>query len=110
MESTKIPCLSNGISAGFWVDLEVAWSVASAVTCKRNWESTWGNRRDFRLLLLRSSLVQSALVCGCSPTLLSGLLLIATGGLVGSLSLLGVLSFGLLLFYLLWVKVGFQVC
>ena len=47
VEPTKIPCLSNGISAGFWVDLEVAWSVASAVTCKRNWESTWGNRMYF---------------------------------------------------------------
>ena len=43
VESTKIPCLSKGISAGFWVDLEVAWSVASVVTCKRNRESTWGN-------------------------------------------------------------------
>ena len=39
VEPTKIPCLSKGISAGLWVDLEAAWSAAkgeqSAVTCKR---------------------------------------------------------------------------
>ena len=28
VEPTKIPCLSKGISAGLWVDLAAAWSVA----------------------------------------------------------------------------------
>ena len=47
MEPTKIPCLSEGISAGLWVDLDAAWSAARgqqpAVTCKRSWVSTGGN-------------------------------------------------------------------
>ena len=35
VEPTKIPCLSKGISAGLWVDLEAAWSAAegSAACC-----------------------------------------------------------------------------
>ena len=28
VEPIKIPCLSKGISAGLWVDLDAAWSVA----------------------------------------------------------------------------------
>ena len=40
VEPTKIPCLSKGISAGLWVDLDAAWSAAQgrqpAVTCKRS--------------------------------------------------------------------------
>ena len=51
VEPTKIPCLSNGISAGLWVDLDAARSAAKgqqpAVTCKRSWVSTGGNRGDF---------------------------------------------------------------
>ena len=39
VEPTKIPCLSKGISAGLWVDLESSWAFASGVppaaTCKR---------------------------------------------------------------------------
>ena len=31
VEPTKIPCLSKGISAGLWVDLESAWAFASGV-------------------------------------------------------------------------------
>ena len=46
VEPTKIPCLSKGISAGLWVDLDAAWSAAKgqhpAVTCKRSWVSTGG--------------------------------------------------------------------
>ena len=103
VEPTKIPCLSKGISAGLWVDLAAAWSVARgqqpAVTWMRSWESNGGGRRREEegregegeviagTLLLRSSQVQSALLGGCSPTLLSGLLLIVTGGLARSLSL-----------------------
>ena len=66
MESTKIPCLSKGISAGLWVDLEAAWSAARgqqpAVTCKRSWESTGGSRRDF----LVGCPVVAAAVVSCS--------------------------------------------
>ena len=53
VEPTKIPCLSKGISAGLWVDLDAAWSSAKgqlpAVTCKRSWVSTGGSRRDFSI-------------------------------------------------------------
>ena len=42
-EPTKVPCLSKGISAGLWIDLEAAWAdvsgVAPAITCKRSWNS-----------------------------------------------------------------------
>ena len=48
-------------------------------------------------LLLRSFLVQSALVGGCSLTSLSELLSIVTDGLAGLLNLCGVLPRGLLL-------------
>ena len=51
VEPTKIPCLSKGISAGLWVDLESAWAFASGVlpaaTCKRAWGDVGGRRRDF---------------------------------------------------------------
>ena len=51
VEPTKIPCLSKGISAGLWVDLDAAWSSAQgrrpAVTCKRSWDSASGSRGDF---------------------------------------------------------------
>ena len=61
LESTKIPCLAKGISAGLWVDLEAAWTFAygrqPGVTCKRSWDSAGGSRRDFGwaalVLLLR---------------------------------------------------------
>ena len=51
VEPTKIPCLSKGILAGLWVDLESAWAFASGVppaaTCKRAWGDLGGLRRDF---------------------------------------------------------------
>ena len=51
VEPTTIPCLSKGISAGLWVDLESSWAFASgmprAVTCKRSWGASGCNRRDF---------------------------------------------------------------
>ena len=51
VEPTKIPCLAKGISAGLWVDLEEAWALAAGLqptpTCKRDWTSTGGRRRDF---------------------------------------------------------------
>ena len=51
VEPTKIPCLSKGIFAGPWVDLESAWAFASgvspAVTCKRTWGDSGRHRRDF---------------------------------------------------------------
>ena len=68
VEPTKIPCLSNGISAGLWVDLDAAWSIANgqqlAVTCKRSWISTGGNRRDFLVgCPLAAAAVLSCSVC-----------------------------------------------
>ena len=66
VEPTKIPCLSKGISAGLWVDLESSWAFASgmppAVTCKRTWGASGGNRRDF---MVGCSLVAAA-VHSCS--------------------------------------------
>ena len=50
VEPTKIPCLSKGISAGLWVDLESSWAFASGMppaTCKRAWGASGGHRRDF---------------------------------------------------------------
>ena len=51
VEPTKIPCLSKGISAGLWVDLEGSWALATgkqpSSTCLREWGSGGGTRRDF---------------------------------------------------------------
>ena len=51
VEPTKIPCLAKGISAGLWVDFEGIWALAAGSqptpTCKRDWYSTSGHRRDF---------------------------------------------------------------
>ena len=50
VEPAKIPCLLKGISAGLWIDLEGAWARAvgsePSVTCKRDWASPSGTRRD----------------------------------------------------------------
>ena len=66
VEPTKIPCLSKGISAGLWVDLESAWAFASGVppaaTCKRAWGDLGGHRRD---LMVGCPLVAAA-VHSCS--------------------------------------------
>ena len=51
VEPTKIPCLLKGILNGLWFDLQGAWSIASGVdagvTCKKDWASAGGTRRDF---------------------------------------------------------------
>ena len=53
IEPTKIPCLLKGIMLGLWFDLQGAWSIASGVdagvTCKKDWASSGGTRRDFIL-------------------------------------------------------------
>ena len=53
VEATKIPCLAKGISAGLWVDLEGSWASAAGLhpspTCKRDWGSPGGTRRDFMI-------------------------------------------------------------
>ena len=45
--------MPKGISAGLWVDLEASWASASggqpAATCKREWGSGGGTRRDFMI-------------------------------------------------------------
>ena len=52
VEPTKIPCLAKGIS----VDLEGAWALAAGLrpspTCKREWGSLGGRRRDLWLVAL----------------------------------------------------------
>ena len=54
VEPTKIPCLSERISARLWVDLDAAWAVAGGAqpvaTCKRTWQSTGGYRMDFMVV------------------------------------------------------------
>ena len=51
VEPTKIPCMAKGISAGLWVDFEEAWALAAGLqptpTCKRDWNTAGGHRRDF---------------------------------------------------------------
>ena len=114
VEPTKIPCLAKGISAGLWVDLEEAWALAAgirpAVTCKRTWESAGGHRRDFMVGCPLYLLVRFWMIGGLLPILLFAPCLIVVGGLVLLLRLSSVLPFGLLLGYLLLIKVGFQVC
>ena len=55
VEPTKIPCLAKGISAGLWVDLEASWALACGgqptATCKRDWGSGGGHRRDLFFLV-----------------------------------------------------------
>ena len=50
---SKIPCLLKGVMHGHWFDLREAWAVASGVdagiTCKRDWASSGGTKRDFYL-------------------------------------------------------------
>ena len=64
VEPTKIPCLLKGIMTGLWFDLQGAWSDASGidagVTCKKDWASTGGTRRDF---ILGCPLSTAALGC-----------------------------------------------
>ena len=48
VEPTKIPCLAKGISAGLWVDFEEV-GLQPTPTCKRDWDSAGGHRRDFRV-------------------------------------------------------------
>ena len=48
VETTKIPCLAKGISAGLWrLPVLLASGVQPAATCKRTWGSAGGYRRDF---------------------------------------------------------------
>ena len=53
VEPTKVPCLLKRILAGLWFDLQGAWARASGVgpgvTCKKDWASSGGTRRDFIL-------------------------------------------------------------
>ena len=114
VEPTKIPCLSKGIFAGLWVDLESAWAFASgvspAVTCKRAWDDSGGHRRDF---MVGCPLVAAA-VRSCSvqrdrwivPHLAVRASFLILVGLVRFLSLLSVLRFGPLLGCLLLIRLG----
>ena len=72
VEPTKIPCLSKGISAGLWVDLESAWAFASGVlpapTCERSWTAVGGHRRDFVLgCPLAAAAAAAILSCNVQP-------------------------------------------
>ena len=56
VEPTKIPCLAKGIMAGLWVDLEASWASASGrvpgFTCRQDWVSSLGSRRDLMVVSL----------------------------------------------------------
>ena len=111
VEPTKIPCLSKGISAGLWVDLESSWAFASGVlpvaTCKRAWGASGGNRKDFMVgCPLVAAAVSSCSVQQVFLIMLLGLLFFIPAGLVRFLSLFGVRPFGLLLGCRLWIRVG----
>ena len=103
VEPTKIPCLSKGISAGLWVDLEAAWAWAHAcgreagATCKRTWGSAGGYRLDFMVGCPRAA---AAAATGCHFRRIGGLYLIWLSGrtfsiLGGYLRSLSVRLFGL---------------
>ena len=66
VEPTKIPCLAKGIMAGLWVDLEASWASASGsvpgFTCRQDWGSPLGSRRDFMVGCPRAA---AAAVSGC---------------------------------------------
>ena len=70
VEPTKIPCLSKGISAGRWVDLEPSWALATgkqpASTCKRSWGSSGGHRRDFMVGSPPAAAAAAAAVLSCT--------------------------------------------
>ena len=90
VEPTKIPCLAKGISAGRWVDFQEAWALAAglqlAPTCKRDWNSTGGHRRNSMVgcpLLLLFFPVRFRLIGGLLLILRFGLFLTAAGGIVG---------------------------
>ena len=60
----------NSLPAGrLWVDLEAPWALGRglqpAVTCKRTWDSTGGNRRDFMLGCTRAAAALSS--CRVDP-------------------------------------------
>ena len=81
VEPTKIPCLAKGILAGLWVDLEGVWVLAAGVlptpTCKMDWASTGGHRRDFMV----GFDLAAAAVLSATFNLVVGLLLILLSGL-----------------------------
>ena len=115
VEPTKIPCLAKGISAGLWVDFGEAWAIAAglhpAPTCKRSWTAVGGYRRDFVLgcpLAAAAALflVTFSRIGGLLLTWLFVLFLITVGGMPGLLSLFVVPLFGLLLGYLLLIRLG----
>ena len=114
VEPTKIPCLTKGISAGLWVDLEGAWALAAGLqpspTCKRDWDSLGGRRKVFWLvaLLLWLLLIPAGfrLIGGLLLILLLGLFLTVVGGVAVLLSLCSVHPFGLPLGCLLSIRVG----
>ena len=113
VEPTKIPCLAKGISAGLWVDLEASWALVSggqpAATCKREWGSGGGHRRDF---MVGCPLAAAAVLsCRVQPDRWTAphlavrtFFLIAVDGFLGSPSLFCVLPFGLLLGCLLLIR------
>ena len=115
VEPTEIPCLAKGISAGLWVDLDVAWAMAGetqpAASCKRTWDSTGGASEGFYdgwfvfLLLQRFLLVVLNLIGGLHLIWLLGRILIVVDGPVMLTSLFSVLLFGLLPGCLLWTRV-----
>ena len=105
VEPTKIPCLTKGILAGLWVDLELAWallperslvllaSVAGVLLVVIVGILWW----DVLLWLLLSPPVLSSGTGGSYLILLVGLALSVPGGHVRLLSLFGVHPFDLLL-------------
>ena len=112
VEPTKFPCLSKGIFAGLWVDLESAWAFASgvspAVTCKRAWDILGGIVGILWLVVLslrlRFVLVLFSEIGGLFLIWLFVPLLLIPVGLARFRSLLSVLHFGLLLGCLLLIR------
>ena len=113
VEPTMIPCLSKGILAGLWIDLESSWARATgaeaAVTCKRDSGLGWEVPGEISsLVALRRLLpwvgVGSTVVAGYGLILLSVPLLCLPSGLLGCVILSRLLLFGLPLVCLRWIS------
>ena len=103
VEPTKIPCLSKGISARLWIDLEAAWAGAAGVATHHHLQAL---SLRYLLLLVPSLAAMLIAIGGFSHTWQLERSLALRGGHVRLLSLWFVLLCVLDLGCLLWIRVG----
>ena len=103
VDLTKIPCLSKGILARLWVDLEAAWAGAAGVVPHHHLQAL---SLRYLLLLVRPLAAMLIAIGGFSHTWQLERSLALRGGHVRLLSLLLVLPCGLDLGCLLRIRGG----